>query len=489
MQPLVAVPITLGLLLLLLGTAVWPPVPARHAGPLLAGAAASVPAATAGETATSHAAPALAQLHTSAALFDVAASLLPEIAPATLRAAAAAYMPDVFAATEPDAPPREFLPESEVRNPCWRRPTDNALRCLPLVHVLGGYQCATADLFARLARHDDFAPPSHASPSFYFEQNHKWPDYVRTFARATERIAARPAARMTGEASAGMLTLTWTHSERLHQPFIKTMGARWQQCNANRTRAADADARFNACMAAHIPAAHAADAALVSRAGAALEVPHLLRAVQGTRLRLVALLRNPTNRLYAAFWHYPHYKKRFGPTEAGFAAYHAEMASHVAACTASHGLDLCAFRFESLERRFERVFYHCDQHFKGLYEPFVRAWTRVFSPRWREVALFVRTEEYAARPRDVLGRVFAFVGLPVPADEAWWAATLGAARSTNGAPRNWASLPPMSAGTRAAVDAFYAPHNAALAALLGDDAFRWAGPSEPPHHVVPAGGS
>lgn len=116
----------------------------------------------------------------------------------------------------------------------------------------------------------------------------------------------------------------------------------------------------------------------------------------------------------------------------------------------------------------------CDQHFKGLYAPYVRVWTRAFAPRWQSVLLFLRTEAYTSRPRDALERVFAFVGLRAPSDEAWWATTLRAARSTNGAPRNWSAIPPMSSATRAAVDAFYAPHNAPLAAMLGDPSFRWA---------------
>ncbi|KAG8461398.1 hypothetical protein KFE25_010585 [Diacronema lutheri] len=452
-SPIVCVPFTLGVLLLLLSTTIW------SAAPVQRGSTSAPPFVEDGAVPPIRAA--------------TAAAAAAELAPAALRAAAAAYMPDVFDPAEPDAPPAAFLPEEEWRNPCWRRASDGALRCLPLVHVLGGYQCGSSDLFARLSRHDDFARPSHAAPSFYFEQNHKWPAYVRTFERAAAKIAARPRAAVSGEGSAGMLTLTWTHSERLHQPYITTMGARWQLCNANRTRDADADARFNACMAAHIPAAHAADAALVARAGAALEVPYLLRAVQGTRVRLIALLRNPTDRLYAAFWHYPHYRKKFGGSEAGFAAYHAEMAAHAAACAEVHGVDACALRFESLERRFERVFYHCDQHYKGLYAPFVRVWARAYAPEWRSLALVLTSEGYAARTRQTLERVFAFVGLRVPADEGWWARALGAARTTNGVRREWASIPPMRAETRAAVDGFYAPHNADLAALLGDDAFRW----------------
>lgn len=402
------------------------------------------------------------------------------LAASALRAAAAAYVPDVFNASSGDAPPLAFLPA--FRNPCWRNEKAE-LRCLPLVHVLGAYQCAASDLFGRLARHADFAPPQHASPSFYFEQNHKWGKYLRTFARAAVRIEAAPALLVTGEGSGGMLTLTWTHSERLHQPYILTMGRRWQACNANRTRGADSDARFNACMAAHIPTAHALDAALVARAGARLEVPHLLRAVQGEAVRLICLLRNPTDRVYAAYWHYPHYRGRYGSSALGFATYHAEQQAHLDACVGAHGLEACALRFEGLERRFERVFYHCDQLFKSIYAPYVRVWARAYAPRWRELLLVLRTEDYAASPRASLERVFSFVGLRAP-DEGWWASALAAPRQRNGAARDWSRIPPMPAETRAAVDGFYRPHNADLARFLADPRFEW--PERTGGHAAPA---
>jgi hypothetical protein len=325
MQPAVWIPVVLGLLLLLLAGSIWPE-PAQHIvlGPVR-----------------------------RAVRTDPLA--LPE---QTLLSAAAVYVPDAFDANSPFTPPHTFL--SDFRNPCWRG-LDGALRCLPLVHILGAYQCGASDLYHKMARHADFVPPVHSAPSFYFEQAHTWADYVRTFEKASVRIGEQPAARFTGEASAGMFTTTWTHSERLHQPYIQTMGKRWQACNANRSRTPDADALFNACMMVAIPTAKDEDARLVARAGAQLEVPHLLRAVQGEHVRLVAILRNPTQRLYAAFWHYPHYRKRFGATAEGFAGYHSEMAVHVRACMDGHGLLECALRFESLERRFERVFYHCDQ--------------------------------------------------------------------------------------------------------------------------------
>ncbi|KAJ1630554.1 P-loop containing nucleoside triphosphate hydrolase protein [Pavlovales sp. CCMP2436] len=253
-------------------------------------------------------------------------------------------------------------------------------------------------------------------------------------------------------------------------------------CNTNRTRGKDSDANFNACMQAHIATAKADDAALVTRAGAELQVPHLLRATQGTTVRLIALLRNPTNRLYAAFWHYPHYRGKFGASVSGFLKYHREMAGHLSACVQAHGLDACALKFESLERRFERVFYHVDQHFKGVYVPYVRRWSQTFSPGWRTCLLFLRTEDYVANTRDTLARVLSFAGLSAP-DEAWWKRTLAEPVRHNGAPRKWSSFPPLPTEARQEVDAFFRPYNEELAALLGDEAFLWAGPSEPPHHL------
>lgn len=258
------------------------------------------------------------------------------------------------------------------------------------------------------------------------------------------------------------------------------MGRRWQACNANRSRAPGGDALFNACMQAYMPTAHALDRALAARAGAPLEVPHLLRAVQGERARLLALVRNPADRLYAAFWHYPHYKKRFGASADGFHAYHTEMAGHFAACVGAHGVDACALRFESLERRFEQVFYHCDQHAKGLYAPFFRVWLGVFG---REMLLVLRTEDYTTRTREALRRVFAHVGLPEPASEAGWARILDKPIALNGRNRvrNWTEIPRMKDETRALVDDFYRESNAQLAGLLGDDAFTWADRVLPRH--------
>ena len=52
-----------------------------------------------------------------------------------------------------------------------------------------------------------------------------------------------------------------------------------------------------------------------------------MRAVHGRdALRLVALLRNPADRLYAAFRNYGHYAKHYGPGARGFEAFVEEQA-------------------------------------------------------------------------------------------------------------------------------------------------------------------
>ena len=50
-----------------------------------------------------------------------------------------------------------------------------------------------------------------------------------------------------------------------------------------------------------------------SPGGHALSVPHLMRAVYGDRtVKIIAVLREPTARLHAAFHNYEHYGKHFG---------------------------------------------------------------------------------------------------------------------------------------------------------------------------------
>lgn len=205
--------------------------------------------------------------------------------------------------------------------------------------------------------------------------------------------------------------------------------------------------------------------------GAELTPPFAMRNVYGaSHGRLLLVLRNPVDRLETAFWVHPHYPKRYGASAEGLHAYVVEQASAFDGCERRHGARRCAYLFEYLGQEYGDVFFHCDQLIRGLYEPFVRDWVSAFGNR----TLAVRAEDLFDEPQVAQRRVLRFLGLPalassrVPATEyaAAHQASLKEARFT---PR------PMRNATRRRLEAFYAPHNARLAQVLGDPRFLWRG--------------
>lgn len=88
-----------------------------------------------------------------------------------------------------------------------------------------------------------------------------------------------------------------------------------------------------------------------------------MRAVYGAARppRLIALLRNPIDRLETSYWAHPHYARRFGDSPAGLHAYAQEMISGFSACERVHGTRRCAFLFEMLSPEYGEVFFHADQ--------------------------------------------------------------------------------------------------------------------------------
>ena len=137
-------------------------------------------------------------------------------------------------------------------------------------------------------------------------------------------------------------------------------------------------------------------------------------------------------------------------------------------CAATHGSRRCAFLFEYLEPKYGDVFFHCDQVIRGVYEPFVRDWHAALG----EGLLLLRVEELLDSPAQSRRRLLDFLGLPavdgaaLPAPEAPYAVLH--ARSLRAA-----KAEPMLAATRALAERFYAPHNEALAKLLGDPGLAW----------------
>ena len=86
--------------------------------------------------------------------------------------------------------------------------------------------------------------------------------------------------------------------------------------------------------------------------GHELTPPFVMRSVYGNRTaRVVALLRSPIDRLETSFWAHPHYPKKYGNDADGLHAYAAEQTGAFAACETTHGARRCAFLFEMLEKQ------------------------------------------------------------------------------------------------------------------------------------------
>jgi hypothetical protein len=49
--------------------------------------------------------------------------------------------------------------------------------------------------------------------------------------------------------------------------------------------------------------------------GSSLDTPHLMRLAMGANVRLIVLLRDPVERLHAAFWAHDHYRSKYGGSE------------------------------------------------------------------------------------------------------------------------------------------------------------------------------
>jgi hypothetical protein len=233
------------------------------------------------------------------------------------------------------------------------------------------------------------------------------------------------------------------------------------------------------------PAALAAHEAAHGTGGPGHEAtpPVVLRSLYpvSSAVKVLAVLRNPTDRFETSYWLHPHYPRHYGANAAGLHAYAVQMVEQFSACEARHGARRCAFFYENLERDF-KAFFGCDQLIRGVYWPFVAEWHAAFG----EGLLVMRAEELLDSPTTARARVLAFVGLPPPP-----------AGSTVASPPSYTAMhsasllsydaTPMRNETRAALDAFYAPHTRRLARLLGWGQTVWRDSARPSPESVRQG--
>ena len=105
------------------------------------------------------------------------------------------------------------------------------------------------------------------------------------------------------------------------------------------------------------------------------------------------------------------------------------------------------------------------------YQPFLREWHAALGGAG---LLVLRVEDLIDRPAEARGKLLAFLGLAGAVDAAALPPPDGPyARLHAGSLRAAKAAEPMRPATRALAEAFYKPHNDALAALLGDPSLTW----------------
>lgn len=294
------------------------------------------------------------------------------------------------------------------KNPCWRNAT--GLFCLPAFHIIGVSKCGTTDLYHRLSMHPHLAPTHNKGPHFW-DEPHSVDWYLRIYSDAAAAIARDPQHKVVGDASSNTLTFSGVGVRNTRHP------------------------------------------------PGGVTLPAVLAALQ-PGLRMVAVLRDPVERMYSAFFYYQHYAQRFGATAEGFHAFASAQLAAYSACSASSSRRQCAVE----------GYGHAEQLTKGLYSMFIPDFFAAFP---RQQLLVLRSEAYFQDVSQGLRAVMRHLDLadPPPAD---WERMVGRersnARASNGAARG-SEAGEMLPQTRALLSAFYRPYNEELAALLGDDSF------------------
>mmetsp|Transcript_7966 Transcript_7966/g.20513 ORF Transcript_7966/g.20513 Transcript_7966/m.20513 type:complete len:216 (+) Transcript_7966:974-1621(+) len=197
-----------------------------------------------------------------------------------------------------------------------------------------------------------------------------------------------------------------------------------------------------------------------------------MRRAHGPRLKIVAMLRNPADRLWSAYFSYAQFRGQYGEGEAGMRAYFDEQSAGFNLCVQDYDRRTCAMRLESLGQKFQEIFYHCDQLVKTMYSVFVEEYILAFG---RPQLLLLRSEDYMdpAKTSGAVLTVLDFVGVRVELSEVDTALAKKMkspdkrGKLAANHPRSWT----MSVALRADMSAFYRPFNEDLARMSGDPAF------------------
>jgi hypothetical protein len=364
--------------------------------------------------------------------------------------------------------------EEKLATPCWVDGENGGkLKCLPAFFIAGGMQCGSGLLWKRLQVHAH-VPSQHDALSHWWTLHPRsragtFERYVSLFSteRTLSAIRKEPSS-LLGEASPATFGFMMAEQLRLHYLYLDAFSACHGRCRSRSPPAAVA----TRCADRNYDLAHCYSEANNATVPEAFNLPSLIATVMRSRLpKVIALLRDPSLRLWIAFWDYGQYPARYGSSQEGFGAYFGNQSAAFDACVATDGRGRrrCALRFEAYGAKEAQVYYHADQLVKGMYSAFLPEWQAALDP---SRLLIMRAEDQFARPMHALRRACAHLGLrPLSVEE------LKAAKHVRGTDelervQGAHGLPPPAIFAR--VRSFYEPFNRALVHQLGGDrAFLW----------------
>ena len=192
------------------------------------------------------------------------------------------------------------------------------------------------------------------------------------------------------------------------------------------------------------------------------ELPHLFREII-PNAKFIVILRNPTSRLYSEYWfNLPEQVKNIDLS--GPKVFHElveKQIQHFNECMREYNNGMVcieqqvAFDWQNTTISLHHIIY-------GLYYINIRKWLAVFP---KENFIFVRSEDLHDNPREVIGSIWKFLGLPVHFTNIFDAISRKEALHQ--------AYPPILPETKKIVDNFYREYNMKLSELLNDDRYMW----------------
>ncbi|GAX80445.1 hypothetical protein CEUSTIGMA_g7884.t1 [Chlamydomonas eustigma] len=362
--------------------------------------------------------------------------------------------------------------DSKYRNPCWTD-AEGAFRCIPHVYLLGGFHSGATSLGQKMSRHSGILTDGMSFGQFWAEDGKTMKSFVEGFSAASASVK-KDHDKIILEGSQSTLAFYLASGAKAHRHFTSAFQPCWKMCSEKHYQGGEAEERKECLEKICHSEAIEADKKVALDHGFDFmrdqNIPLLMRAVYAEKLpRLVAVLRDPIDRIHSAYYGYPHYHSRHGRNPTGFLAYVKEQVAGFQGCVTRRSKgddasndDACALLFETFGVEEEKVFFHCDQLLRGMHAVYLERWLQYFP---RSSMLVVNAEDMFRNVTVTLMDIFTFLGLKTPNVQEW--DTIRFAGPVNKYASDRAMLPE----ARKILNDFYKPYNTRLSKLLNDQRY------------------